>query len=131
MVLTDAQTTLFSMSDTQMVLSVRTATKLTEEGIFTIAYLLEFDAKSISQIADNLHRPSGRVADPNDATATIATPPFVFGAKLQQRLNNACNIVQFYEMIGRTITAPNIRWNLILKNFKMLWSAIVILKESD
>ena len=93
MVLTNAQIDAFFTNANQMALPAATATKLAEEGISGPADLPEFDNKAMSQIADNLHRPGGRIVDPNDAMSTIPTPPFVFGAKSQQRLNVACSIV--------------------------------------
>ena len=107
MVLTNASIDTFFTNAKQMALPARIALKLREEGIWSPADLLEFDTKSMSQIADNLRRPGGRVADPNDTSTTIAIPPFVFSTKSQQQLNIACKVVRFYEMIGHTLTAPN------------------------
>ena len=81
MVLTNAQTAAFFESATQMAMPPATAAKLREEGIDTAADLAEFDKTSIGQIADNLWRPGGRAADPNNAASAIPTPPFIFGAK--------------------------------------------------
>ena len=64
-----------------MALPTGVVLKLKEEGILLPADLFMFDKKLISQIEDNLHRPGGRIVDPNDASATIATGLFVFGAK--------------------------------------------------
>ena len=69
--------------------------------------------------------------DPNDPTANIPTPPYVFGAKSQQRLNVTCSIVRFYNMIGRILTAPNLKWDPVSSNFKDLWESIEARKESD
>ena len=46
------------------------------------------------------------VPDPNPTT--IPTPPFVFGAKSQQRLINATSIIWYYDTIGQNITARNL-----------------------
>ena len=86
MVLTNAQTTAFFENASQMAIPHATVLKLNNEGIETPMDLSEFDKTSICQIADNLRRPGGRVTDPDDPDLTIPTPPFVFGAKSQQRL---------------------------------------------
>ena len=134
MVLTNAQTSAFFQNATQMAIPVATVLQLQQEGIISVDDLAEFDKTSISQIADNLRRPGGRIPDPTPGAppgATIPTPPFVFGAKSQQRLNVACNIVRCYNMIGRTITAANMQWTHVLSNFKDLWKAIEDRKDSD
>ena len=82
MVLTNAQIVSFFTNADQMARRPATATKLADEGIIGPSDLSEFDKKSMAQIADNLCRPGGRVVDPNDPTATIPTPPYVFGANL-------------------------------------------------
>ena len=129
MVLTNAQTTAFFENASQMAIPHATVLKLNNEGIETPMDLSEFDKTSICQIADNLRQPGGRVTDPDDPDLTIPTPPFVFGAKSQQRLLVACNMIRYYEMIGRTILAQNIKWTPTMKNFKPLWQAIVDRKE--
>ena len=138
MVLTNAQTTAFFENADQMAIPRATVLRLAQEGITSADDLSEFDKSSINQIADKLCRPGGRVPDPNaiaavppNAVATIPTPPFVFGAKSQQRLNVACDLVRFYNMIGRTLTASNLTWNATMANFKDLWKAVVDRKKSD
>src|SRR4051812_38687613 len=104
MVLTAAQTTAFFEQAAQMGIPHATVVKLGEEGIDTFDDLVNFDKETIKQIADNLRRPAGRVPDPNPgavAGATIPTPPFVFGAKSQQRLTVACKLAKYYETVGR------------------------------
>ena len=128
MVLTNAQTTAFFENATQMAIPHATVVKLQQEGIDTASDLTEFDKVFISQISDNLRLPGGRVVDPNDAALTIPTPPFIFGAKSQKRLNVACDMVRFYGMIGRTLTAPNLQWTPVMSNFKDLWPKKVRLK---
>ena len=131
MVLTNAQLTAFFESADQMAIPRETVARLAQEGITSADDLSEFDKSSICQIADNLRRPGGRIPDPNNDGATIPTPPFVFGAKSQQRLNVACNLVRFYNMIGRTLTASNLTWSTTMVNFKDLWKAVVDRKASD
>ena len=81
---------------------------------------MEFRKSSISYIADNLHRSGGQVPDHNNVGETIPTPPFVFGAKSQKRLNVPCNLVHHYNMIGSTLTASNLNWSPTIANLKDL-----------
>ena len=131
MVLTNAQIDLFFTNADQIALCPAPALKLADEGILGPADLLELDKKSMMQISDNLRRPGGRVVDPSNLTATIPTPPYVFGAKSQQRLNVACSVVQYYSMIGRILTAPNLKWDPVLFNFKDIWESIENRRELD
>ena len=78
-------------------------------------------------MADNLRHPGGCVPDPNPgapASATIPTPPFIFGAKSQKHIAIACNLVRFYATVGRDLTAANLQWNTIMKNFEVQWKAL-------
>ena len=125
MVLTNAQITAFFENATKMAIPHATVVKLNQEGISDVSDLAEFDKSSINQIADNLRRPGGRIVDPNDLTMTIPTPPFVVGAKSQQRLNVACDMIRFYNTIGRTLMAANLQWTTTMSKFKDLWKSIV------
>jgi hypothetical protein len=112
MVLTHAHTTAFFEAAAQMGIPRATVVQLVNEGISTVDDLSEFDRNSLQQVADNLRRPGGRIPDPTVgaiAGATIPTPPFIFGAKSQQRLLVACDIVRYYELTGRPLTAANIQ----------------------
>ena len=131
MVLTNAQAAASFESATQMAIPRATAAKLREEGIDTVADLAKLDKTSIGQIADNLRRPGGRAADPNNAASTTPAPPFIFGAKSQQRLNAACDMICFYAMIGRAPEAPNLQWTPVTSSFKNLWKSIVDHKSAS
>jgi hypothetical protein len=74
----------------------------------------------IEQIAANLRRPAGRTPDPNLAAAAgaaVPTPPFAFGAKSQQRLIFAAQLVEHCDAVGRPIAAGNIQRAPVMKNF--------------
>ena len=82
MVLTGNQTTAFFENTNQMALPRATVLQLQSEGILTVADLKDFDKDTLSQIAENLRRPGGRIPDPTPGTArgtTIPTPPFHSG----------------------------------------------------
>jgi hypothetical protein len=111
-----------------------TVVQLQEEGIDTVADLADFDKDTIEQIAANLRRPAGRIPDPNPgaaAGATIATPPFVLGAKSQQRLTTATALVRFYDTVGRLVTAGNLQWTPVMKHFSEQWKALKDKKGGD
>jgi hypothetical protein len=134
MPITGAQTAVFFEAPDQMGIPTATVVQLTHEGIDTVNSLIDFDTTTIEQIAANLRRPAGRIPDPNPGAApggTIATPPFVFGAKSQQRLAHAADLVRFYTAVGRTITAANIMWLPTLKNFSEQWKALEDKKKDD
>lgn len=142
MPITVAQTLLFFEANDQMAIPPRTLAQLRNEGIHTVDDLSEFDKDTLKQIADNLRRPGGRVQDPNyvqpdpmpdppPAVPTVATPPFIFGAKSQKPLQVACELVRFYDTVGRPLTASNVQWNTQMKNFGEQWKALTNRKEDD
>ena len=127
MVFTAAQITSFFEDDDQMALPQRTRVQLQAEGLTVVADLLDFDDDSLKQMADNLRRPGGTVQDPNPnaaAGAMIPTPAFVLGAKSQMRLKAAVNIAKYYQMVGRDLTAANMKWDQVIKNFTVHWKAL-------
>ena len=133
MVLTAAQTANFFEQANQMAIPLATLIQLGNEGILTVGDLVDFDKDSLAQIASNLRRPGGRIPDPTPgaaAGATIPTPPFVFGAKSQARLEVACDLIRFYETIGRPLTAANIAWQPIMRHFGEIWKSMVARKEA-
>ena len=134
MVLTAAQTTAFFEDAGQMGIPHATVVQLAHEGIETVDDLADFDKDSLQQVADNLRRPGGRVPDPDPNAqqgATIPTPSFVFGAKSHKRLLVGCDLVRYYEMVGRPLTANNIQWNTVMKNFDIQWKALKDRKDED
>ena len=134
MPLTQAQTVAFFEENAQMGLTNATVLKLQEEGINSVDDLADFDKETFEQIAANLRRPSGRIPDPNpnaDPGSTVPTPPFVFGAKSQQRLLVASKLVKYYTIVGRTITASNLQWNNVMRSFSEQWKALEGKKDDD
>ena len=103
------------------------------EGLETVDDLAEFDDESLKQITDNLRRPGGRIPDPNPGAATGATipaPSFVFGVKSQLRLKSATTITKYYETVGRTPSAGNMRWNPVIKTFIKHWKSLKARKDN-
>ena len=127
MVLTAAQMTTFFEHVDQMGIPHATVIQLCAKGIEAVTDLADFNKESLQQLADNLRRPGGCVPDPNPgapASATIPTPPFIFGAKSQKQIAVTCYLVRFYATVGRDLTAANLQWNTIMKNFEVQWKAL-------
>jgi hypothetical protein len=132
MVLTVAQTAVFYEQDAQMGIPNATVIQMQTGGINTVNDLADFQKDTIEQIAANLRRPAGRIPDPNPNAAPGApTPPFVFGAKSQQRLIVAAKPVRYYEMVRRPITVGNLQWTGVMKNFSEQWKALETKKSSE
>jgi hypothetical protein len=134
MVFTIAQTTAFFEAADQMGIPPDTRVQLANEGIDAVSDLSDFDKDTLTQVADNLRRPGGRIANPDPNAppgATIAQPPFVFGAKTQKRLLAACDMVRYYEMIDRELSASNMRWDPVIKNFTQQWKALKDRKDGE
>ena len=97
-----------------------------------VADLADFEKQELQQLADNLRKPGGRIPDPNPNAApgaTIPTPAFTYGAKSEKRLTVACDLVRFYQTVGRDLTAANIQWNQVMSNFKIQWEAEIKCQE--
>ena len=87
-----------------------TVVQLPVEGVTIILDLAEFDKETLQQLAENLCKLAGRVPDPNPGAAPgamIPTPPFTIRAKSQHHLGVACELVQYYQTVGRDPTAAN------------------------
>ena len=112
MVLTNAHNNAFFMDNIQMGLPVATFNQLSVEGIQTVNDLLDFNKDSLKQVANNLCCPAAGAA------------AFAFGAKSHKCLLVATKLVKFYKTVGHGLTAGNIVWNNVMKNFESQWEAI-------
>ena len=134
MVLTAAQTTAFFESPDQMGIPHATMVQMLLEGIQSIADLADFEIDSLQQLADNLRKPGARIRDPDPnapAGATIPMPAFTYGAKSQKRLTVACDLIRFYQTVGRDLTVANIQCNQVMSNFEIQWKALKDRKDED
>ena len=134
MVLTQLQTTAFFENPDQLGIPHETMVQIQREGIQAVADLADFEKLDLQQLADNLRKPGGRIADPNPNAApgaTIPTPAFTFGAKSQKRLTVACDLVRYYQTVGRELTSANIQWNQVMSNFEIQWKALKEKKDED
>ena len=123
MVLTHVQTKAFFRNAVQMAIPNATVNELSNEGIDTVEDLAEFDDDTIKQIASNLRRPA--------VAPAAGGHHFVFGAKSQKRLTAACELIRFYNTVGRPLTAANIQWNTVIKNFEIQWKAMKVRIDGD
>jgi hypothetical protein len=108
MVLTANQIQTFFTANDQIGLPLNSFQALANEGINSVNGLKEFDKDDIVQVAKNLRSAN-----------------LVFGAKSQKRLIVACQLVRYYDAVGRTITANNIMWDPIMENFETQWKALI------
>ena len=134
MVLTAAQTTAFFENPDKMGIPHATMVQIQQEGIQSVADLVDFEKQSLQQLADNLRKPGGRIADPDPNAplgATIPMPAFTYGAKSQKRLTVACDLIRFYQTVGRDLTAVNIQWNQVMSNFEIQRKALKDRKDED
>ena len=134
MVLTAAQTTAFFENPDQMGIPHPTMVQMQQEGIQSVADLADLEKQSLQQLADNLRKPGGRIADrdPNAPLgATIPMPAFTYGAKSQKRLTVACDLIRFYQTVGRDLTAANIQWNQVMSNFEIQLKALKDRQDED
>ena len=134
MVLTAARTTAFFEHADQMGIPHVTVVQLQAEGITSVSDLADFNKDSLQQPADNIRHPGGCVPDPNPTDqpgSTIPTPPFVFGVKSQRRIATACDLVKYYKTVGRDLTAANLQWNTMMKNFDIQWTTLKEKKGED
>ena len=134
MVLAAAQTTAFFERPDQMGIPHATMVQMQLEGIQSIADLTDFEKDSLLQLANNLRKPGGRIPDPAPkapAGATIPMPAFTYGTKSQKRLTVACELIRYYQIVGRDLTAANIQWNQVMSNFEIQWKALEERKDED
>lgn len=104
---------------------------LMAEGIATVDDLGEFEDRDFKAIQENLRKPGGTVPDPADASNRIPTPSYVLGAKSLKRLKIAAAAVRYYETIGRELTAANMHFQNVLRNFGEQWEAILKKETED
>ena len=120
MVVTAAQTTVFFKNPDQMGIPHAMVIQLQVEVFRTWQILIKTPCSN------------WLTANPAAATrVTIPTPSFVFGAKSQHCISVACEIVCYYNAVGHDITAANMRWTQVIKNFEDQWKALKVCKEDD
>lgn len=124
---TQAQLNAFFTGAEQMGIPMETYVQMQREGITTFIDLLTFQAEDVKRIADGLRRPGGTIPDPAPnaaAGATIPTPSCSLPTKSQVRLEEAIELLHFYDTIGRVVTAQDMQYVPVVKSFKTLWGSL-------
>ena len=70
---------------------------------------------------------AGRVPNPDPNAAVgdmIATPRYAMSAKSWLRLEQAAELVRFYAITQRTITAANIQWDPVIESSHEYWESL-------
>ena len=131
--LTNAQTLSFFTNAATLGIPAPTYAQLANEGITRVDDLADFDKTTIEQIAQNLRKPNDRVANPDPGAppgSTIPRPPYVFGAKSQKRMLEACELVRYYETTGRVMTPGAIAYDVI-RHFTQQWKSLQDRRDGD
>ena len=132
MVFTVNQTRSFFTEPDQMAVDALTLPGLAQEGISRIDDLEDFTEEDIKQVANNLRKPAGTMANPNAAEpptalapARIPQVPYVFGAKSMKRMKIATIAVSYYTAIDRESTPNNMHYQRTLIDFHEQWENLV------
>jgi len=106
-------------------------TQMAHEGIVSVSDLVEFDKTSLQQIADNLHKPGGRI--PNHLGQRQDIPYQLCHSRLTPSPKHAYkwHAIRFYETIGRPLTAPNLHWSPIMRKFGLLLESLRQRRDAD
>jgi hypothetical protein len=106
MVLTGAQTAAFFQEEAQIGIPNPTVAQMQAEGI-------------------------ANVQDLADSRYYYPHPAFVFGAKSQERLLVAIDLIKYYDATVREYTAANLQWANVMRNFKTQWKALKVKQRED
>lgn len=92
-------------------------------GINNVETLVDYDETLLKALRDDLRKPAGTMADPNDAARVVPRTPFVLSPVSFHRLTIAVELVKYYVQTGRDRTPGNMSWNGPLRNFSMYLKA--------
>ena len=126
--------TAFFTAEDQMGMPQETRVWLRDEGITDPSDLDEFDKESIKEISETLRKPGDRIRDPARNAppgSTIPRPPYTFGTKIQKWLLTTCNMVKSCKMIGNELTAANMHYDTIRRDFQKQWEALERRKKAE
>ena len=85
---------------------------------------MEFTSGSIKTVVANLRRPGGREPG-GEAGRTVPTSLFKFRTKVMLRLQNACDIMKYYETLRCDVSTDMSTYDSVVKNFKLEHDALV------
>jgi hypothetical protein len=127
MVFTAHQVTAFFEDADQMAVSHRTRLQLAHQGLAHPSDLEMLDSDAITKLAKLLDKPNGRIQNP-DANAAIGdmipTPSYELSLVSWVRLEQAAELVRYYVICGRALTAANMQWEPIIKTNHLYWKSV-------
>ena len=129
MVLTNQQIADFFTNE--MGIPPATVTQLGTMGINTVEDLLDYDEDLIKSLKDDLRRPTGTMADPNDPNRLVPQAPYILTPLSCKKLTVAAKIVAYYQATGYNITIGSLRWGGPLTLFSQYLKALKIQKSDD
>jgi uncharacterized protein YjaG (DUF416 family) len=107
--------------------------RLTHEGITNYDTLIDFDTKSIERLPTTCKETITAIVADEDAGVTAE--PAIAGANLSsisvRHLIVAVKASKYYTSIGRTMTAENMHYIRVLKQFKVEWDTYQNLRDQD
>ena len=133
----NSQLTSFFTNTTQMGLSAAMRQRLATEGLQTVDDFDDFKEDQLDQAFKNMRTAIPGVPAVVDEDGVIQVPavapiaPLLVPARCALRLKVASIAYHYYKDIGRTPTAANMNYSLVLKGFYTEWQAIQTLKNED
>ena len=113
-------------------ISEATIVKFREEDNEILEYLVEFNAKHINSIDEALRKPVGLVPLGSGAIASLTSVPGVqIGAKSLILLEAAMHVMKHYEIVNHKPKTSHLRYDLVVKNFKLEFNAITRCKKKE
>ena len=134
--------TAFFTNGTQMGLTVDQRTALAEQGLTIVDDFADFGKDELKEALRNMRTSipgiPGTAAVIEPVTGTEITPavaavppvlPVILPARCTQRLTVAAVAWHYYTDTDREVTAANMHYNNILKDFHLEWKAITAMAE--
>ena len=99
-------------------------TRLAAEGIKLPEDMIEITSENTKTVVANLRRPGEREPD-GEAGRTFPNSPFKFEAKETLRLQNACDIMEYYETLRHDVPTGALVRDVVIKIFKLEHDALI------
>ena len=113
----NTQSTSFFANTDQVTIPATTIDQLTTEGITLVSDHEKFEEDKFKKITDNLKYPPG-IPDLGSPGNIIPQQTFVLGAKFLKRIKVTIKAVRYYASIVRPLSASNMNYRNVLKNFE-------------
>eukprot|EP00957_Ditylum_brightwellii_P057470 4357191-Ditylum_brightwellii.AAC.1 len=127
--LTKEQTNTFFMSSRQIEVSKETIAQLGHEGIKKVEDLVEISKDNWKQVTENLKRPGGRMKNlakekGNDNPSTIPQTLYLFGVRMQKRLQETSELTRYYAIVGCRLTVSDTVNETVIRSFTNQWASM-------